>query len=419
MSPHGRPASVRGPYAAPDRELDAKAVTRQLLDPLTDDQQLVVNLVADAFYQCGQQWPKFQYVEAVLDRERLDARSVLATFPVAGTSINYAAVSCTPRTASLSDDTQVGLTLLGLHHYKGPFKGHAESLVRDGLRLLQVFVDARRVFTPPPTEVKYLQLSGAEVLARLRPNAPRDLPSEAVLDGIVHAEPPLLSCVGGSRNDGRTWAWTVSRGNLLEFDGIDGVLEEYVRRIVRKYHVFHRVERPVLASPLTLPSALGYLDTAWRVMAGREVHLVVLPSPERAAALAFDAGTRAEFLERIGALGDVLKCLNVPAGGDQKGGHPLERLRAFLLGRLPSESHELITRALDQLVAVKDIRNGGLHAEAEPAALRAYQALGVAFPITNPAAAWDAVRIATVGALDAIREEVLSYVGSRAAEPGN
>lgn len=254
------------------------------------------------------------------------------------------------------------------------------------------------------------------MLARLRPDAPRELPTAAVLAGLVETEPPLVACLGGSGNNGNTWNWTVTRGSLLEFDGIGLDFDEYVRRFVAKYHMPRRVEHSVVVSPLTLPAALGYLDTVWRVMEGRDSHLVALPSPERAASLAFDAGTRAEFLERIGALGDVLKWLKVPAGGDQKGGHPLERLRAYLAWKLPAESHERVNAAVDQLVDVTDIRNGGHHAEAEPAALRAYQALGIPFPITDPGGAWEAVRAATVSALDAIREEVLSYVDSRTAE---
>lgn len=419
MSPIGTSPIHRGPFAPTNEELDAQEVADQLLSPLSPEQQFVLNLTAEAYFKNGGRWPTYQYIEAVLDRERMDARSVLATFPVAGTSMSYAAFRCSSWTGSLNDSTKIDLTLLGLHHYAGAFKGRATALVRDGLRLLQVFIDARREFVPPPTEVKHLQLTSDEVLVRLRPDAPIDLPSAAVLASVVETEPPLIACLGGSGNDGQTWTWTVRRGTLLEFDGIGLDFDAYVRRIAAVYHVVHRVEQQVVVSPLTLPAALGYLDTAWRVMEGRENHLVVLPSPERAASLAFDAGTRAEYLERVGALGDVLKWLKIPAGGSQKGGHPLERLRSYLTWKLPSESHERVNAAIDQLVQVTDIRNGGLHADAEPAALRAYQALSIAYPITDPGAAWLAIRLATGGALDAIREEIISFVDSRTREGGS
>jgi hypothetical protein len=416
MSPIGTSPAYHGPLSPPDPELETAEVVRQLLAPLNEEQQFILDTTANAFFENGKRWPTYQYVEAILDRDRRDARSVLATFPVAGTSMTYASFRCTPWTGSLNDSTQVDLTLLGLHHYNGRFKAEAETLVRDGLRLLQVFIDARRAFVPPPTEVKHLQLTSDEVLARLRPDAPHELPTAAVLAGLVETEPPLAACLGGSGNNGNTWTWTVSRGSLLEFDGIGLDFDEYVRRFVVKYHVLRRVEQRVVVSPVSLPAALGYLDAVWRVMEGRDSHLVALPSPERAASLAFDAGTRAEYLERVGALGDVLKWLKVPAGGNQKGGHPLERLRAYLASKLPAESHERINGAVDQLVDVTDIRNGGLHAEAEPAALRAYYALGIQFPITDPGAAWQAVRAATVSAVDAIREEVQSYVDSNTVD---
>src|SRR5438094_7468317 len=111
-------------------------VLKQLLDPLTKEQQFILNVTAEAFFKSGKRWPTYQYVEATLDRERLDARSVLATFPVAGTSMRYAAFRCVPWTGSLNDDTKIDLTVLGLHHYEGAFKAEAETLVRDALRLL-------------------------------------------------------------------------------------------------------------------------------------------------------------------------------------------------------------------------------------------------------------------------------------------
>lgn len=406
---------MNGPFRPTDPTLDVDALAAQLLAPLTREQQLVVNTAAEAFFKSGDTWPTYQHVEAILDREGQDARWVISTFPVVGTSMQYAALRCATWAGSLNDDSRVELTVLGLHHYSGVFKAKAEALVRDGLRVLQMFIDARRGFIPPATEVKHLELSSDDLLARLRPGSP-DLPAPAVLAGIIQTEPPLSSSLGGSGSSDGKWTWTIRRGSLVEFDGVGLDVEDYVRQIVGKYHVVRLLEQPVLTSPLTLAAALGYLDTAWRVMEGRDTRLIVLPSPERAASLAFEAGTRAEYLERVGALGDVLKCLRVPAGGNQDGGHPLKRLRAYLSWKLPDESHERVNAALDQLGYVTDIRNGGLHADAEPKALRAYRALGIEFPVTDPGLAWGSVRTATVQALDAIREEVQGYVDSRASE---
>ena len=400
--------------ASPEPKDWVDRIASELFAPLTPEQQLAINLTAEAFFQAGRRWPTFQYVEQSLERAGFDAKSVLASFPIAGTSVRYAAFRSSPHAASLTDDQPVELTVLGLHHYKGTLALEAQTLVRDALLLLQVFVDARRNFSPPPTEVKQLQVTSDEVLAILNQarRSPFQLPTPAVLAGLQKTEPPLSASMGASTTE-TTVTWTIWR-SLRDFDGVADV-EDYVRRIISKYHSPSPAQQPVLASPLSLPASLGYLDTAWRVMEGRDVHLIVLPSPERAASLAFDAGTSGEYLERLGALADVLKWVHVPAGGNQKGGHPLQRLRAYLEWKLPKPSHSRISDALDQLNHVNNIRNGGLHAEAEPLAVKGYKALGIPFPITDPGAAWDAIRTATVRALDAMRDEILSYLDSAGA----
>jgi hypothetical protein len=157
---------------------------------------------------------------------------------------------------------------------------------------------------------------------------------------------------------------------------------------------------------------LGYLDTVWRVVHGSRTRLIVLPSPDRAASLALDAATREEFLERITALADILKCLAVPPGGDQKGGHALQRLRAYLASKLPPESQDRVSAALDQLSYVTDIRNAGGHADADTKGIRAYRAVGLTLPITDWGAAWETIRAGSTEAFDALRDELLSCADS-------
>jgi hypothetical protein len=38
-------------------------IANELFAPLTRDQQLAVNLTAEAFFQAGRRWPTFQFVE--------------------------------------------------------------------------------------------------------------------------------------------------------------------------------------------------------------------------------------------------------------------------------------------------------------------------------------------------------------------
>jgi len=242
---------------------------------------------------------------------------------------------------------------------------------------------------------------------------PQNLPSAQVLDSFVQAEPPFSTALAGSGVDvSGICTWTIQR-QLLHYADVGLDLPEYVRRIVSNFFQPAALSRArVVSSPLSLPASLGYLDTAWRIAIATKEHLVVVSSPERTATLAFDAGTREEYLERISALGDILKSLNVPAGGAQKGGHALERLGAYLTAKLPAESHSRVADALDRLDQVRHIRNGGGHAEAEPAALRAYRSLGIEVPITDWGGAWNILRQLTIEALDALRDELLGLADS-------
>jgi hypothetical protein len=234
----------------------------------------------------------------------------------------------------------------------------------------------------------------------------------------MKSEPPFFTS-GGNRSGGdaeETWTWMVGR-SVLDYAGVGLDLEEYLRRLVAKYRSPQSSGARAIASPLSLPASLGYLDTAWRVVPQHHAHLVVMPSPERSASLAFNATSREEYLERISAIGDVLKSLNVPKGGAQRGGHALERLRAYLFAVLALESRPRVTEALDRLDLVRRIRNGGGHAEAEPDALLAYRSLGIVLPIRDWDAAWETVRSRTIEALDALRDEILSFVDTPADDP--
>ena len=50
---------------------------------------------------------------------------------------------------------------------------------------------------------------------------------------------------------------------------------------------------------------------------------------------------------------------------------------------------------------IRVVRDAGSHAEAEPEALSAYRAIGIAYPVLDWPGVWEAVRTHTVEALDA------------------
>ena len=389
-------------------------VVDRLFAPLTISQQRVVDVTAEVFFTKGQ-WPMFQYVEQTLDTERLDAKAVLGTLPVSPGVIRYGAFRRLDTISTLSEQERIQLTLLGLHHYQGPFAAKRDALVRDVLRLLQVFIDARRAFRPSATEFSHFELTSQVALgalAQLR-GTPHNLPAASALASFVESEPPFSTSLVGSSGDPTrsSFTWTIGR-QVLVYDPVGLDRRRYVEAIVDRFYVPPSAARRAVPSPLSLAASLGYLDTAWRVLHGRGTHLVELPGPERTISLALDCATREEFLDRIGALADLLKSLRVPSGGEQKGGHPLERLRAYLAWKLPPESQEGIARALDQLDHIRVIRNATGHEAAESDGARAYRALGIPYPVTDWPGAWRTIQAEATVAFDAVRGEVMSFVES-------
>ena len=148
------------------RSTQIDEVVDRLFAPLTISQQRVVDVTAEVFFT-KDQWPMFQYVEATLDTARLDAKAVLGTLPISPGVIRYGAFRRLDTLSTLGEQERIQLTLLGLHHYQGPFAAKRDALVRDVLRLLQVFIDSRRAFRPSATEFSHFELTSQEALGAL------------------------------------------------------------------------------------------------------------------------------------------------------------------------------------------------------------------------------------------------------------
>src|SRR5437660_457274 len=78
---------------------------------------------------------------------------------------------------------------------------------------------------------------------------------------------------------------------------------------------------PQPLSPLGIIEALDYLDVVWQLHFGQT--LAYPPNFERAARLAFDVTTAAEFDGRLSALGEAFKGLDLPGPG----AGPLDKMR--------------------------------------------------------------------------------------------
>jgi hypothetical protein len=224
----------------------------------------------------------------------------------------------------------------------------------------------------------------------------------AVMHRLMEHEPYVCGSSATSPDTG--WRWEPRR-EVLAFEGVESI-EEYVRRLELLLTPPVNIAQRAAPSPFDLVAALDYLDAVWRIAHGRDTHLVVYPRAQAVASLTYPANTADEFGSRLSALTDVLKNLRIPKGGNQGGGHPLQRLAAYLVTELEPESHSRASGELEVLRAVVRVRHGLQHASADTDGILALKELGLNYPIMDWAGAWDTIRGRTIDALDAIREEL-------------
>ena len=147
-----------------------------LLRPLTESQQRTIDLVCESFFIEETTWPKFQYIEAELDKDDIDLRSVLSSFPVAGGhgGISYGALGALPHLQSANEDADVTMTVLGLWHCRSAMAEQpAKWLAASVLQVLSGFVALRSPWQSPRTQVGHLEVTSSEIMARLQPLAGR------------------------------------------------------------------------------------------------------------------------------------------------------------------------------------------------------------------------------------------------------
>lgn len=365
--------------------------------PLTTDQAALVAAVWKACTACGQ-WPIYQYLEAGLQNDGLSALATLHSFPTAknetyGSAGGYAAVFY-QRNGMASPDagSKVSLTIAGLRHVAddGGLTAHYLGLVR--------YIAAKRAAAPySPTQVINVAVSRADVLKVL----PDDDERLTQIFELASHEPATWSGMTSSP-EAELW-WSEAGPHVRDFQGVADA-EDYLARVIA------RIQRPTVppprpaASPRSLVAALDYLDAIWQ---GRfHQPLVQLESAESAAKLALPVTNVDEFDGALSALADVLGHLRVPdrpTGEDQ---HPITRLGQFLPPKLKQANPERIAEALNNLNRIKTVRHGVQHAKARPKGADALAELGIGFPVSDWAWAWEMIKFHAVNALDAIREEI-------------
>jgi hypothetical protein len=340
--------------------------------------------------QRHQAWPVFQYVEAQLDKQGLDAFPLIKSLPMMTHGpFSYGLVRSA---GGFRPGERIELTVAGLYRF-----APVDQLATLYLRVLAGIAEASATADYDPLAVTDIQVDGAELVTKLRLAGH---PFLGLLPGLLDTEPGTMH---GAQPAGDTAQWTHHPTSFIRrFRGVADV-PDYLAR-VRAWQVpVEPLPAPTAPSSLALAEALDYLSLVWKDRFG--VPLVRVPSAERITRLAFDAYTQAEFDSRLSALREVLKGLAVgglPGGAGQ--------IPAFLKDKLPGgpETEMRIKEAVATLQAVKHARDAAQHVNAGSQAAKELWRLGLSYPIIGYTQAWRSVTAYVIDALRVLREELQS-----------
>lgn len=365
-------------------------------EKLEEAQQILLDTVWQG-YQRAEEWPKYFYVEAVLDQHDLDAEQVIASLPVIGGRLSGSSAYGLVRPTFIGPTrpqagAPVPLTLAGLSYIAG-----ASSVVQQYFALLDVMALARRRAVFDPVHETVVQISSSE----MNRDGRMDQDDLQFLGLVAQTEPATASY--GMVPDGELWAITVGR-SIKHFAGVRNV-GEYLDRIAALFVEPETVEQPRYASPLELAASLDYLNVVWMLRFGKKKPLLRLFSAERCSKLGLDAGTREEYYARLTALAEIIKDFDAP-GVAGIGGHPLPRMKGFLLQELSAPNEERIKTALSTLDAIRVLRDSGQHNNAHVDAAARLKTFGLKFPVADWSEAWAAISAAAIDAIDALRDEI-------------
>lgn len=300
-------------------------------------------------------------------------------------------------------ETEVALTLVGMHHSKV-----LRPLVDVFFEVVELMLARRRTMRPSRREPRNLVITDQDVKQMLTHE--RRLDTEAwplLLYKLMEREPFFSS--NSSLTPNNTWTKGVPR----EVDAYDGVrtIEEYIVQLERLTAFVEAPVAPSTPSPLDLVAALDYLDAVWRVAHQR--HLFAYPSAERVAKLVFRANTTEEFDSRLSGLGEILRSANASAktvaGGKLAAStraDPLAPLEDMLVRTVDATAEVRVRKAVTDLEHALAIRDAAQHAEAGDRAVRALDALAIGHPIADVGLAWSMITARVIEALGAIREEL-------------
>ncbi len=235
-----------------------------LLEPLSDLQQHLVEVVAEVFLR-DRRWPIYDYVEKLLDRVPADASLVMASLPNSQRLYGGGPYSAVWTTGG-SNDRPVQLTVLGLHHSRHLHRDPRYPPIEEAFFMtLRHLVAAYQTVEPSPFEVMTVEVEVGEIARVLQQARHGWLPLEVLFDLMKH-EPATWYGNLTESSDGKK-AWLVTR-HVMDYEGISGVAD-YVERMAELAPPPPEPPRPPLPED-ALPEALDFLDAIWRLVPGHD-----------------------------------------------------------------------------------------------------------------------------------------------------
>jgi hypothetical protein len=211
--------------------------TQNLLDPLTPDQQALVDLVAEAYaLDDDGRWPIFDYVEAKFDAQHKDAWEVLYSLPRIGRWQYGPAwwVGMNHPTMRPSPETEIELTIVGMWH---------SPTLRDSVAIflttLRFMVEIQRTARPSTRQPRKLELDAKKVNELVAAESRVPL-AEWTLDKLptLWRREPATFGSGESRDPEGAWTKGIPR-TVLDYEGVS-TIEEYVDWDRRRLHIQRR-----------------------------------------------------------------------------------------------------------------------------------------------------------------------------------
>jgi len=379
-------------------------VTHPLLEPLTADQQSLIQVIGRPIVS-GRPidslgWPVWDFVKRKFERNTgVDVGPVLASLPTipreAGTLDGpYGLWWRTGHAnASIASGERVGLTIAGLHHLGVGLGGPRSPLPDPVTAILGILAGAARDEVALDSEDWWLVTRGSIDLRSVM-GGREDSPVEIVGATLQHEYEPLAQGVNQFN-----YELTIGDGRLARFLEVTDVAD-YLSRL-RPSSNAELVGLP--DSPLPLPGVLDYLGRILRDQPGwgAERHLVRLRDFTSAAVVTQPPSTGAEFEQRLSALWSIVGHFDVPAvlparypkdWGDSQ--TSINRLLIWLQDQTPEfAGTDQCKTAIATIRNIGRLRQGAQHSSASTraTALKAQYEMDLPAIITDYSAAWATV----------------------------